>query len=101
MTDLTPIVEAVITLLMALITAFLIPFIKSKVSNEKYAEIMMWVGVAVDAAEMIYTGTGRGAEKKQYVLDFLADKGYKLDVNSIEAMIEAAVLNIQNGGDNK
>ena len=101
MTDLTPIVEAVITLLAALITAFLSPFIKTKVSNEKYAEIMLWVQVAVDAAEMLYTGTGRGAEKKQYVLDFLADKGYKLDVNSIEALIEAAVLGIQNGGDDK
>ena len=38
-----------------------------------------------------------GEKKKQYVLDFLADKGFTLDPNSINAMIEAAVkeLNIE------
>lgn len=98
MIDLTPIVESIITLAVALVTAFLIPFIKSKISAEKYAEIQVWVKAAVEAAEMIYVGTGRGLEKKQYVLEFLAKKGYKLDTESVEALIEAAVLEIQDKG---
>ena len=101
MVDLTPIVESIITLAVALVTAFLIPYIKTKISEEKYAEIQTWVTVAVEAAEMIYVGTGRGAEKKQYVLEFLAKKGYSLDIDSLEALIEAAVLGIQEVGESK
>jgi len=95
MIDLTPIANSIIALIAALISAFLIPYIKSKISAEKYAEVQEWVTVAVRAAEMIYTGTGRGAEKKQYVRDFLADKGYTLDIDSIETLIESAVLDLK------
>lgn len=97
MTDLTPIVNAVITLIAAIITTFLIPWIKSKIDAAKLAQIVEWVGIAVRAAEQIYNESGMGEKKKQYVLDFLADKGFTLDPNSINAMIEAAVkeLNIE------
>ena len=95
MIDLTPIANSIIALIAALISAFLIPYIKRKISAEKLAEIQEWVTVAVRAAEMIYTGTGRGAEKKQYVLEFLAEKGYTLDIDSIENLIESAVLDLK------
>ena len=97
MTDLTPIVNAVITLIAAIITTFLIPWIKSKIDAAKLAQIVEWVGIAVRAAEQIYNESGMGEKKKQYVLDFLADKGFTLDPNSINAMIEATVkeLNIE------
>lgn len=95
MIDLTPIANSIIALIAALISAFLIPYIKSKISTEKLAEIQEWAIVAVEAAEMIYKGAGRGAEKKQYVLDFLASKGYSLDTESIDNLIESAVLNLK------
>ena len=97
MTDLTPIVNAVITLIAAIITTFLIPWIKSKIDAAKLAQIVEWVGIAVRAAEQIYNESGMGEKKKQYVLDFLASKGFTLDPDSINAMIEAAVkeLNIE------
>ena len=94
MTDLTPIVNAVITLIAAIVTTFLIPWIKSKIDAAKLAQIVEWVGIAVRAAEQIYNESGMGEKKKQYVLDFLADKGFTLDPNSINAMIEAAVKNL-------
>lgn len=97
MTDLTPIVNAVIALIAAIVTTFLIPWIKSKIDAAKLAQIVEWVGIAVRAAEQIYNESGMGEKKKQYVLDFLASKGFTLDPNSINAMIEAAVkeLNIE------
>lgn len=98
MIDLTLIVESIITLAIALVTAFLIPYLKNKISEEKFAELQTWVVVAVEAAEMLYTGTGRGEVKKQYVLDFLDSKGYKIDFESVEALIEAAVLDLQKVG---
>lgn len=94
MTDLTPIVNAVIALIAAIITTFLIPWIKGKIDAAKLAQIVEWVGIAVRAAEQIYNESGMGEKKKQYVLDFLADKGFTLDPNSINAMIEAAVKNL-------
>ena len=94
MTDLTPIVNAVIALVAAIITTFLIPWIKSKIDAAKLAQIVEWVGIAVRAADQIYNESGMGETQKQYVLDFLADKGFTLDPNSINAMIEAAVKNL-------
>lgn len=97
MTDITPIVNAVIALIAAIITTFLIPWIKGKIDAAKLAQIVEWVGIAVRAAEQIYNESGMGEKKKQYVLDFLASKGFTLDPDSINAMIEAAVkdLNIE------
>ena len=97
MTDLTPIVNAVIALIAAIITTFLIPWIKGKIDAAKLAQIVEWVGIAVRAAAQIYNESGMGEKKKQYVLDFLASKGFTLDPDSINAMIEAAVkdLNIE------
>ena len=56
---------------------------------------MMWVNIAVEAAEMIYVGAGRDEEKKQYVIDFLNSKGFTLNTAEIENLIEAAVLELK------
>lgn len=92
--NITPIVEAVVALIAALITAFVIPWIKQKISKEKLEKITMWVEIAVEAAEQFYTGSGRGAEKKAYVVEFLNTKGYTLDPESLDNLIEAAVFNL-------
>ena len=55
MYDITPIIEAVAALIAALITAFLVPYIKSKTTAEQQKEINAWVKIAVAAAEQIYT----------------------------------------------
>lgn len=88
MVDLTPIITAVLTLIFSLITAFLIPYIKTKVSAEQFATIKLWVQVAVQAAEMLYVGSGRGEEKKKYVIEFLNSKGFTLNAEEIENLID-------------
>ena len=47
MIDLTPIVNAFITLIGLLLTTFLIPWIRTKISNEKLKEIQKWTAVGV------------------------------------------------------
>lgn len=94
MVDITPIINAIIALIAALVSAFLIPWLKSKVEAGKLAQYKEWVTIAVKAAEQIYTGTGRGEEKKKYVVEFLEAKGFKIDFNSIDNTIEAAVYEI-------
>ena len=96
MIDLTEIIIALIGLVATVLTTFLIPYLRQKMSAEKFSEMQMWVNIAVKAAEMLYAGTGRGEEKKAYVTEFLNSKGYTLDATSIENMTEAAVLEMQN-----
>lgn len=95
MVDLTQVVSAVITLIVAIVSAFLIPYLKSKLGTEKLETVKFWVNIAVEAAEMIYVGTGRGQEKKEYVLSFLNSKGFTLNISEIDNLIEAAVLKLK------
>ena len=90
--DLTSIANAVIALIAAIITAFVIPWIRSKTTAAQFEKIKMWVTVAVEAAEQLYTG--RGAEKKAYVVEFLNSKGFKIDAETLDKLIEAAVFNL-------
>lgn len=95
MIDLTPILNALITLLGLLLTTFLIPWIKLKVSTEKLEQVKKWTSVGVKAAEMIYKESGMGEAKKKYVRKFLESKGYKLDIDTVDALIEATVREMQ------
>ncbi|MBS6833541.1 MAG: hypothetical protein KH216_12100, partial [Clostridiales bacterium] len=36
----------------------------------------------------------RGAEKKAYVVEFLNSKGFKIDAETLDKLIEAAVFNL-------
>jgi len=89
--DLTDIMSAAITLVLAIITVFVIPLLKEKIGAAKLVQILTWTNVAVKAAEQLYKSE-QGKAKKRYVLAFLDAKGYKLDPIIIENLVEAAVL---------
>lgn len=97
MFDITVIIEAAFALIGVIITAIVIPFIKSKTTVAQQQAINSWVRIAVAAAEQIYVGSGRGVEKKAHVLSFLKSKGITLDVETVDAMIESAVYELTNG----
>ena len=94
--DITPIAQAIIVLIGAIITYVLIPWIRSKTTKEQQEEIKQWVKIAVAAAEQKFVGQGRGEEKKQWVLEFLSKYNLKVDLDAIDAMIEAAVWELKN-----
>lgn len=97
MFDITMIIEAGFALLAAIITAIVIPYIKSKTTASQQAEVNAWVKIAVTAAEQIYTGSGRGEEKKAYVLNWLQEHGITVDAEKLDALIEAAVYELTQG----
>lgn len=97
MFDITVIIEAVIALIGVVITAIVIPYIRSKTTVAQQQQINNWVKIAVAAAEQIYIGTGRGTEKKAHVIAFLNSKGVTIDVESVDAMIESAVYELTHG----
>lgn len=93
--DYTQIVKAIIVLLFAIIDAYLIPLIKVKIKADRRAELIEYVTIAVEAADQIF-GRQRGEEKKAYVLQYLELKGIKFDPETIDMVIESAVLQMKN-----
>lgn len=96
--DITTIIEAAAALVAAVITAVVIPYIKSRTTAQQQAEINAWVKIAVTAAEQIYRGSGRGEEKKEYVINWLREHGITVDEAKLDALIEAAVYELNTNG---
>lgn len=94
MIDITTIIQAVITVVVFVVGTFLLPWIRQKIGDGKTNELLRWVGIFVRAAEQIYNESGMGEQKKAYVLEKLQEKGYSLDLEVIDDMIEAAVLEL-------
>ncbi len=99
MYDLTPIFETLIALIGAVITAFVVPYIKSKTTVQQQTAILALIKIAVAAAEQMFGPYGFGKEKKEYVVEWLNARGVKIDADKLDAMIESAVyeLNLQKG----
>ncbi|MBQ6960894.1 MAG: hypothetical protein IJP78_07965 [Clostridia bacterium] len=87
--DLTPIIQAVIALLAALITWKVIPWINARTTKEQKANMRAMLRVLVCAAEQLY-GANKGAEKLDYVVARLEEMGYKVDRSEIEAAVYQA-----------
>ena len=94
--DLTLIIKIVIMILTAVGMYFVIPFLKAKTTSSELESLIEFVTVGVRAAEMMYKETGMGAKKKEYVVEYLKELGYEVDVNEIDAMIEGAVFDLKN-----
>lgn len=88
--DLTEILQALITLLAGLITYKLIPWIKSKVSAQQFANLNAAAKVAVFAAEQMFA-SGDNETKLNYAIQQLSQAGFSVDSNTIRAVIENAV----------
>ena len=95
MIDLTPIFNAIIALVAALISVKLIPWIKSKTTGQQQANLYAAAQIAVFAAEQIY-GAGQGDAKFQYVKEALEAAGFKLDGTLAYQAIENAVYQMNN-----
>ena len=84
--ELTPILKAVLALAAALITAFVIPWVKSKTTAQQQEILARGVHTAVFAAEQVY-GSGWGRDKMRYAEEYLRKRGYAVDIDLIEATV--------------
>lgn len=91
--NLTPILIALLILVAVLIICYLIPWIKTKTTAQQRENIYFWIRIACSAAEQLFK-SGEGQKKKQYVLEFLQSKNLKVDMDELDKMIEAVVLEI-------
>ena len=84
--DLTPLFQALIGVLAALVTYKFVPWIQARTTAQQQDMLRAAVSVAVYAAEQLY-GAGKGKEKLTYVIGQLAKKGYHVDKDEIEAAV--------------
>lgn len=97
--------ETLFTILLAcvpvlgiIITTVIVPLILSKISAEKLALIIKWVGRSVQAAEMLFPEAKSGQAKKEYVVNFIYKMFNKRKViineEQIVILIESIVAEI-------
>ena len=90
MIDITPIAEAAVTLIGAVISLFLIPWLREKTGAIQQERIEAAVHIAVFAAEKLY-GSGKGAQKLAYAEEYLESRGILLNTREVTARINAAI----------
>ena len=94
MIDITEIVVAVLGLLGLIVTTVLVPWIKSKMTNEQWQVIVNYAYAGVQAAEIIFNAQGQGEAKFEWVADYIeqrcAEYNIKLDAVNIKVVIENA-----------
>ena len=92
--DLTPLFQSLIILIAAIITTFVVPWIKEKTTKEQQEAMQMWVSIGVNAAEKLY-GAGHGSDKLAYVVRLLQDHGFTLDVKTLEAVVNSEIKRME------
>ena len=100
MNDITfDILKVVISICAALVTVYVIPYLKTLKEDRRYAQILEMVEVAVRAAEQTIKGAGKGVEKKKEVENiiyaWLMEKGIEITPEQINQLIECAVYQMK------
>lgn len=92
--DLTPLLQAIISVAVALVTYRLLPWIKQRTTAGQREGMLAMVRTLVYAAQQLYK-TGEVVDRFSYVEAGLRDRGYNVDRDAIEAAVRE--LNLTNG----
>jgi LL-H family phage holin len=96
------ILKIVISVCAALITYYVIPYIKALREDARWSSVIEIVEIAVRAAEQAIKGSGQGALKKAEVLsvvtDWLKKHGIELTEDELDQIIEASVYVMKQEG---
>lgn len=93
---------AVLTILAAIITAYIIPAIKSHINQKDIDTLMYYLSIAIKCADQIFTRE-QWEEKKQYVFDYITkvvneNLNINLNEKDINVLIEGMVNEIHDNG---
>ena len=95
MIDLTPIINALILIVAALISAYLIPWIKSKKTAQEIANLEKWADIAAAAAQQLFYQLD-GESRLAHALGVMKEAGFDVDTIEVRNALEAAVLKLHN-----
>ena len=93
--DLTQLAQTIISLAAGIVSLYLVPWLRSKLTNEQLSKAKSWVQIAVYAAEKLY-GAGNGDRKLAYAEEILRKHGIRLDTATLKAMIDAQIKEMEN-----
>lgn len=91
--NLTTIVEAILALAVAVITVFVLPWLSANTTAREREDLLSWVDIAVAAAQQLYHQCS-GAQRLDYALALLEEKGFDIDDAAVVDAVEAAVLKL-------
>ena len=83
----------IMSLTVVVVTRYLVPYLKSRLEKDGQEQLIELIENLVKAAEQIFTQAKSGEQKKEYVVNALAEKGV-LITESVNAMIESAVYSL-------
>lgn len=89
------IIKSIVAILSVVITTVVIPYIKQRLGDDKYAELTNYVEWAVRCAEQIYTPE-QWAEKKEYVMKYILAKAEEMKIELTEDDINILVEGVVN-----
>lgn len=85
------IIKVIIPILGAIVTYMIVPYIKQKTNKEQRDMVVEWVKIAVAAAEQMNDAGLIQIPKKEFVINFMKEKGFKINYEDLDAIIEACV----------
>lgn len=93
------ILKIVVSVCAALVTVYVVPYLKTLRNDKRYAGMVDLIGLAVRAAEQTITESGQGAVKKERVMEFvrgwLGDRGFDITYDQLSELVEAAVYQMK------
>lgn len=100
MNDLTfSILKIVVSVCAALVTVYVIPYLKTLRTDKRYAQLLDMVAIAVRAAEQTITESGQGAVKKERVIEFVQEwmmaQGVNITYEQLSELVEGAVYSMK------
>ena len=91
--EITNVLTALVALLMAALSAFVIPWLRREMEAEDLDDLLVWVEIAVAAAQQLYHSCD-GEKRLQHALGVLADKGFDVNDKAVRSAVEAEVLKL-------
>ena len=91
--DITNILTALAALMMAAVSAFVIPWLRRMAAAEDVDDLLRWVEIAVAAAQQLYHHLD-GETRLQHALGVLAEKGFDINDKALRSAVEAEVLKL-------
>ena len=85
--------EFVLALTLAILTRYAVPYLKATLKAKDKEELAMLIDDLVMAAEQVFIESGKGQEKKMYVIEALIEAGHDITTET-DAMIEASVYRL-------
>ena len=86
---------AIISIISVLISAYVIPWIRTQIGSDKFDEIVTFTELAVRSAEQLFTPE-QWAKKKEYVYNYISDLAAEYKIKLTPADIDILIEGIVN-----